>query len=209
VNRATLKFWTWFNIEPMFDYGYVEASTDGGATWTPLKGKYTTTQNPNGTSYGHGWTGVSGAATIGSGRGTPRWVEESIDLSPYAGGRVLVRFEYITDEGYNRQGMAIDDMRVPEIGWSDDAEASRDWEAAGWIRIGSKIPQEWFVALVEKGSGGVNRVRELPVSPSGTGSLDISGIGTGTNTREAILVIAPLAPKTTEIANYTVTIKNR
>ena len=34
----------------MFDYGYVEASTDNGATWTPLKGKYTTTDNPNGTS---------------------------------------------------------------------------------------------------------------------------------------------------------------
>ena len=209
ANKATLNFWAWFNIEPMFDYGYVEASTDGGATWTPLKGKYTTTQNPNGTSYGPGWTGVSGASTIGSGRGTPKWVEESVDLSAYAGKRVLVRFEYITDEGYNRPGMAIDDMSIPEIGWSDDAEANRGWKASGWIRIGDKVPQRWFVAFIEKGTGGVNRVREMTVSSNGTGTLDISGIGSGTNTREAILVIAALAPKTTEVANYTVTINNR
>jgi immune inhibitor A len=209
ASKATLKFWTWFNIESMFDYGYVEASTDGGATWTPLKGKYTTTKNPNGTSYGHGWTGVSGAATIGNGSGTPKWVEESVDLSAYAGKRVLVRLEYITDEGYNRPGMAIDDMRIPEINWSDDAESSRDWQAAGWIRIGNRVPEKWFVALIEKGNGGVNRVREMAVSSNGTGTLDIAGIGSGTNTREAVLVIAPLAPKTTEVANYTVTIKNR
>ena len=125
------------------------------------------------------------------------------------GKRVLVRFEYITDEGYNRPGMAIDDMRIPEINWSDDAESSRDWQAAGWIRIGNRVPEKWFVALIEKGNGGVNRVREMAVSSNGTGTLDISGIGSGTNTREAGLVIAPLAPKTTEVANYTVTIKNR
>jgi predicted ATP-dependent Lon-type protease len=122
---------------------------------------------------------------------------------------VIVSFEYITDEGYNRPGMAIDDMSIPEIGWSDDAEAGRGWKASGWIRIGNRVPQRWFVALIEKGTGGVNRVREMIVSSDGTGTLDISGIGSGTNTREAILVIAPLAPKTTEVANYTVSIKNR
>ncbi len=208
TRRATLKFWTWYDIELMFDYGYIEASTDGGATWTPLQGKYTTTDNPNGASYGPGWTGVSGAATNGSGKGTPTWVQESVDLSNFGGKRVLVRFEYITDEGYNRPGLAIDDLSIPEIGWSDDAEVSRDWEAEGWLRIGSRVPEKWFVALIEKGAGGVNRVRVMDVSQDGTGSLDVSGIGSGTNTREAILVIAPLAPKTTEIANYTVTISD-
>ena len=209
VHKATLKFWAWFDIEPMFDYGYVEASTDSGATWTPLKGKYTTTQNPNGTSYGQGWTGVSGAATNGSGKGTPKWVEESVDLNPFAGKRIMLRFEYITDEGYNRPGIAIDDIRIPELNWSDDAESSRDWQAAGWIRIGNRVPEKWFVVLIEKGNGSVNRVREMTVSTNGTGTLDVTGIGSGTSTKEAVLVIAPLAPKTTETANYTVTIKNK
>lgn len=208
TRRATLKFWAWYDIEPMFDYAYIEASTDNGATWNIIKGKYTTTDNPNGNSYGHGWTGTSGSSPNGSNRGTPRWVEETVDLSAYSGRRVLVRFEYITDEGYNRPGLAIDDIRIPEIGYSDDAESPRDWKAEGWIRIGSKIPEKWFVVLIEKGQNGVNRVREFPVSTNGTGTLDTTAIGPNATTKEAILVIAPMAPKTTEIANYTVTIKD-
>jgi immune inhibitor A len=206
VSKATLTFWAWYNIESMFDFGYVQASSDGGKTWTPLKGRYTTNENPNGTSYGAGWTGVSSGKADGArGTGTAKWVEESVDLSPYAGSKVLVRFEYITDEGYNKPGLAIDDIRVPEIGYGDDAESDNGWSAAGFIRIGSRIPQKWFVALVEKGTG--NRVREMVVSADGTGTLDLNGIGSSTATREGILVISPLAPKTTEPANYTVTIR--
>ena len=132
-----------------------------------------------------------------------------VDLTTYAGRRVLIRFEYITDEGYNKPGLAIDDIRVPEINYSDDAESPRDWQSAGWIRIGNKVPETWFVALIEKGPNGVNRVRELPVSTNGTGTLNIAAIGPNAATKEAILVIAPMAPKTTEITNYTFTIKNR
>ena len=199
--KATLTFWLWHDIEEMFDYGYVAASTDGGTTWTPLKGRYTTTENPNGNSYGHGWTGVSG------GKGSPKWVEESVDLSAYAGKRVLVRFEYVTDEGYNRPGFAVDDFRVPEIGYSDDAEADNGWVTQGFVRIGSKMPQQWLVALVEKGRP--NRVTQIVVSTDGTGALDVAGFGPGKAVREAVLVVAPLAPKTTEPARYTVTVKRR
>ncbi|MEO8286381.1 MAG: hypothetical protein ABI670_08065 [Chloroflexota bacterium] len=202
ASRATLNFWAWYDIEPAFDYAYVEASTDNGATWNTLKGKYTSTDNPNGTGYGNGWTGISGSA---NGKGVPKWVEESVDLSAYAGKKILVRFEYITDEGYNRPGLAIDDIRVPEIGFSDNAETSSDWTAEGFIRIGSRIPQKWFVALIEKGSP--NKMREMTIASNGQGTINLSSLGT--TTREAILVIAPLAPKTTELATYTVTIKKR
>lgn len=206
VDRATLNFWAWYDIESMFDYAYIEASTDEGATWTTLQGKYTTTDNPNGISYGHGWTGASGTA---DGAGEPAWIEESVDLTQFAGKRILLRFEYITDEGYNKPGMAIDDLSIPEIGWLDNAESPNDWSSAGWLRIGNRVPQRWFVALIERGNGGVNRVRQMPVSVSGAGRLEIEGIGMGTGTRDAILVIAPLAPKTTELASYTVTVENR
>jgi immune inhibitor A len=120
---------------------------------------------------------------------------------------VKIRFEYITDEGYNRPGMAIDDLRVPEIGWSDDTESDAGgWQSAGWVRIGSQMPEKWFVALIEKGLGGQNRVREMQVASDGTGTLSLDSLGADSTTREAILVIAALAPKTTEIANYSVTV---
>jgi immune inhibitor A len=207
VQRATLQFSAWFDIEAMFDYAYIEASTNGGATWYPLQGKYTTPDNPNGNSFGPAWTGVSGAVPNGTNKNKPVWVDESVDLSKYTGTKVKIRFEYITDEGYNRPGMAIDDLRVPEIGWSDDAESDAGgWQSAGWVRIGSQMPEKWFVALIEKGLGGQNRVREMQVASDGTGTLSLDSLGADSTTREAILVIAALAPKTTEIANYSVTV---
>src|SRR5205807_9485504 len=48
LDKATLDCYLWFDIEQDFDYGYIEASTDGGTTWDTLKGKYTTDTNPNG-----------------------------------------------------------------------------------------------------------------------------------------------------------------
>ena len=74
----TLDFSLWFDMERDFDYGYVMASTDAGVSWVTLPGKYTTDTNPNGTNVGHGYTGASGGDS-------PAWVEESIDLSAYAG----------------------------------------------------------------------------------------------------------------------------
>ena len=49
---------------------------------------------------------------------------------PTLGKQTKIRFEYITDEGYNGPGMVVDDLSVPEIGYSDDAEADNGWSAA-------------------------------------------------------------------------------
>ncbi|MEA2574711.1 MAG: hypothetical protein QOH93_2009 [Chloroflexia bacterium] len=205
VRRATLQFWTWYDIENLFDYAYAEVSADGGKSWTTLKGKYTTQDNPNGHSYGHAWTGKSGIAATSS--ATPKWVQESVDLSAYAGKKVLIRFEYVTDEGYNRPGFLVDDISIPEISYSDSAEADNGWVAQGFVRISSQLPEKWFVALIERGS--TNRVRVIPVDASGSGSITLTGLGRGTQTRDAILVISPQAPKTTEQASYTVTVKKK
>jgi len=206
TQKATLKFWTWYDIEDFYDYAYVEVSIDGGKTWDVLPGRRTTTEDPNGVGFGPGFTGKSGVSDSKS-KSPSTWVEEAVDLSAYAGKKVLARFEYITDEGYNRPGLLIDDISVPEIGYSDNAEADNGWDAQGFVRIGSQMPQRWFVALVEKGSP--NRVRQMFVTSLGTGAIELSGIGRGTSIREAILVIAPMAPKTTEPASYTITIKKK
>src|SRR6185503_4651001 len=38
VQKATLQFSTWYEIEQDFDYGYAAVSTDDGKNWTTLKG---------------------------------------------------------------------------------------------------------------------------------------------------------------------------
>ncbi|HVO69931.1 MAG TPA: choice-of-anchor J domain-containing protein, partial [Aggregatilineaceae bacterium] len=111
VSQATLKFWTWYSIENLWDYGYVMVSTDGGATWTPLPATHTAAEDPHKVAYGHGYTGLSNG-----------WVQETVDLTPYAGQHVLVRFEYITDDATTQPGMLVDDVSIPEIGYQDGFE---------------------------------------------------------------------------------------
>ncbi|MCQ3976886.1 MAG: hypothetical protein DPW09_25950, partial [Anaerolineae bacterium] len=83
VTSATLNYSTWYDIETDWDYGYVEISTDGGETWTILTTPHSATTNPSGNAYGPGYTGVSGDG--------PAWIEESLDISAYAGQEVLFR----------------------------------------------------------------------------------------------------------------------
>src|SRR5205807_5870468 len=101
VSSATLSFYTWFDTEDTLDYAYVEMSTDGGIGWDTLKGAYTSSTNPNGTNFGNGYTGESSSKPDADSHG---WLHEQIDLTPYAGKQVMLRFEYITDDGYNAQG---------------------------------------------------------------------------------------------------------
>ena len=139
VGAATLEFAVWYDIEETWDFLYVEASGDGGETWKLLDGRTTTKRNPYGTGYGAGLTGNSGG-----------WIDERFDLSAFAGGEVLVRFEYVTDDAVNINGACIDDIAIEEVGFFDDAESDGEWVANGFARIDPEIPQEWTVTLVRR-----------------------------------------------------------
>ena len=133
VESATLEFWMWYEIEEDWDYAFVSVSTDDGEMWTTLDGEHTTREDPLGANYGAGITGISGS-NRGGGK-SAEWVRERMDLSEYAGAggeSVLVRFEYITDEGVNLDGIVIDDIAVAELGFADDAETDGDWQANDW-----------------------------------------------------------------------------
>ncbi len=199
VANATLNFWTWHDLEEDFDYAYVQVSTDGGTTWTPLRGQSTTNTNPNGNSFGHAYTSQSGSGS------SAEWIEERIDLSPYAGQEVLVRFQYVTDDAVNNPGMLIDDVSIPEIGYSTDFETDDGgWQSAGWLRHNNQLQQDWLVQVVESGRDGVT-VQRVNVGPDGRGSLDLSGLGD--NGRRAYLVISAITPVTTEKAQYSFEIR--
>ncbi|MDP2663802.1 MAG: immune inhibitor A, partial [Dehalococcoidia bacterium] len=48
VQKASLRFWTWYDLEKPWDYVYVEVSVDNGKTWSILPGKSSTLDNPLG-----------------------------------------------------------------------------------------------------------------------------------------------------------------
>jgi immune inhibitor A len=200
LEQATLQAWLWYDIEEDYDYAYVEVSTDGGQTWHVLPGKYTTDYNPTGNSFGHAYTGKSGVQ-VGASEAPdakPLWILEEIDLTPYAGQQILLRFEYITDDAYNSPGFCVDDISIPELGYHYDAEDDDGWEALGFIRTDNTLPQRYLVQLIELGAE--TRVRWIELDEAQRGQLVIEGFGD--EVERAVLVVSALAPKTTELAGY-------
>ena len=196
VDEATLEFWAWYEIEEEWDYAYASVSTDGGESWTTLDGEHTTREDPLGANYGAGFTGNSGGGKSGE------WVRERMDLSEYAGMEsVLVRFEYITDDGVNIGGIVIDNISVPEIGFTDDAETDGDWVANGFHRIDNRLPQGFVVQVIEFGRDGGVSVRR---AKSATFSIE----GFGDTLDYAVLVIAPTTHTTYQPAGYTLRVRS-
>jgi immune inhibitor A len=202
VSSATLNFNLWYDTERGFDFFYVLASTDGGTRWQVLHGANADNENPTGNAIGAGYSGRSGV-TDGQ-RGDPRWIAETVDVSPFAGGDVLVRFEYVTDQGYNARGVLVDDVAIPEIGFADDAESETGWIAAGFLRSENVIPQTWSVQLVEQRAG-LTTVRPLRTDESGRVVERLPNLGG--SLERAVLVVSGLAPRTLEAAPFSVTLR--
>lgn len=128
---VVFSFDTWYQIEELWDYGFVEVSTDDGATWTGLPDMdgTTTDENPNGVPY---WPGCCGLT--GQGEGRLRY-----DLSAYAGqSSAWVRFTYATDWGTQESGWYVDNISLDDASgnlYANDLEDGSDWTIDGWAVV--------------------------------------------------------------------------
>ncbi len=187
VRHATLSFTTWYDIEKDYDYAYVEASTNGGKTWTTLNATHTTLSNPFRASYGYAYTGASGG-----------WRDASASLNRYAGHRVQIRFEYVTDDGYTGQGFVVRNIAIPEIGFHDTFTG---WHQSGFLPVtGDAVAAEWSLDLVLYTSHGVH-IRHVPMSATGNLSTTIDPVKDGI--KRIVTVVFVSAPKTTVQSAYT------
>jgi immune inhibitor A len=195
VSEATLQFWAWYDIEEDWDYAYVEVSTDGGETWGILTTPSGTDTNPNGNSFGWAYTGRSGG---GGEADEAEWIKEQVDLTPYVGQEVFIRFEYVTDDAVNRPGFALDDVAIPEIDCLSDFEEDGDgWEPAGFMRHANVLPQRWLVQLILFGPETIVQRLELDEDLTGEWAIPLDN-----HTDRAVITISGLAPVTTEMASY-------
>ncbi|MFQ3567458.1 MAG: PDZ domain-containing protein [Aggregatilineales bacterium] len=82
-----------------------------------------------------------------------RWLPASIDLTPYAGGEVLLRFETVSLPGHNDRGMAVDNIVIEAIGFSDRADEHGDgWTLSGWEAVNNVVAQPWLVQVITTGT---------------------------------------------------------
>ena len=186
----TFSYSMWYDLETDYDYLFVEASTDG-QTWQILATPSCTNEDPSGNSYGCGYNGQTGD-----------WKQEDVDLSQFAGKKVQIRFEYITDAAVNGEGFLLDDVRVDAAGYQSDFEADDGgWTAAGFARVENVLPQTFRLSLIVKGD--TTTVTQIPVNADQTAEFPLS-LKPG---EEAILIVTGTTRYTRLSAAYQVEIK--
>lgn len=114
VDKATLSFDNFIDIEEAWDYAMVQVSEDNGKTWTSLEN-----ENTRSDVDGQGYPKIKDNVPGFTGH-YEDWQKETFDLSEYAGKDILISFRYLTDWGYNDSGWFIDNIEIPEIGFKQD-----------------------------------------------------------------------------------------
>ena len=186
-----MSYWTWYDLEQDYDYLYLLASEDG-EYWEIVRTPSGTDRDKSGNSYGFAYNGISGGGS------EPRWIQETVDLSAYAGKQVQLRFEYVTDAAAQAEGFLLDDISLPAVGYASDFEQDEGgWEGAGWVRIRNVLPQSFRLSLV------TNRwfnaqVQHIDLGPDLAVDIPFS-IGPG---EEVILVVSGTARFTRQPAGY-------
>ena len=124
--NATISADVWLDTEAHFDYAFLEVSTNGGTTWTPI---HTTLSKPasddSGQFNGSG-TGMGGSS---NGQYLPMTTTDSLPT-----GNVLVRFRYRTDQNTGGKGVVIDNIQVSGQ-TLDGAETDTGWTFSGFSRM--------------------------------------------------------------------------
>ena len=183
-----ITFWTWYDVEQDYDYVYLEASTNG-ISWTILNTPSGTDSNPSGSSYGWGYNGQSSG-----------WIQETVDLSEFAGQNISLRFDYITDAAVNGEGFMLDDIAIPAIGYIDGFESGDGgWTGAGFVRIQNVLPQTFRLALITETNSGTT-VDILPISADQTVQIPVQ-IGNN-GVEDVVLVVSATTRFTRERAAY-------
>ena len=137
ASSAKFDFKSYYEVETDYDYVSVTAVADDGTTKDiDLIGNESDV--------------VRGGSAFESSQG--QWVDKSYDLSDFAGKKVKLVFEYVTDGGLAPDGFALDNLQLTVDGnvkFSDDAEGTpkvtlKGFEVAdGWISKPQYYYLEW------------------------------------------------------------------
>lgn len=157
-SKASLALKGWWDIEENYDYLYTEASTDDGATWTPLDGTAGGKPIPRDGGDKPALTGTSGA-----------YQDLVFPMDAYAGKKVQLRFRYLTDGGVAQKGFAADSLKITADGadiFTDGAETDDNgWTAKNFSRIGESFTKDYEQFYIAENRQYVSYDKTLRVGP--------------------------------------------
>jgi hypothetical protein len=185
-----MNYWVLYDIEEDFDYVYLEVKPENGQ-WQLISTPFCREEK---TGLGCGYTGSSSG-----------WVEQSVDLSFFAGQKVEIQFEYITDAAVVKEGFMVDDISISAIGYSEDFESGAgDWQAEGFVRIENAIPQTFNVTVIREGLDPL--VEHVSIQ---AGANTIIPIEIGNEYNSVVIVVSGTARQTQKNAIYEIAITEK
>jgi hypothetical protein len=147
METAVLTLETAWDIEPNWDFGFVQVSTDG-ENWTSVANEYTTSVHDGSAmnTIVENLPGITGSSD--------GYVMSSYDLSEWAGEMVKVRLRYMTDWGTSLGGWFVKgaDLNGEEIAME------------AWTSSTPAETNHWLVTLYFPGAWGLeSNVYMLPI----------------------------------------------
>ena len=185
----TLRFLAKYGAEFGFDYGYVQVSTDGGATYTTIPGDKTI-DAPLG-------PGLNGTTT--------GFEPHSYDLSAYAGQSVLIAFRYVSDGGVNEGGLLVDDITVGGTTVSDGSSLA---PFKSLTQIHPIVVHNWNVRLVGINEGKVPVVLQAEFNGRSSLRLTRGQLALASPFQKVVAIVAYDEPteQVQQYAPYTLTV---
>jgi carboxypeptidase T len=105
-SAAELSLWTKFDIEQNYDFAAVSISTDSGSTWTNVCTDKTNLSSPFSQQ-----AGLGTIIPIWDGR-QAGWRKEYLNLQPFLGQKVWIRFRFFSDDFTEMDGFGLDNIQV-------------------------------------------------------------------------------------------------
>jgi hypothetical protein len=135
------------------------------------------------------------------------WMQQTVDLSAYAGQSILLRFESLRVPGIEDSGIAIDNITIPEIGFSDDAERGvQGWTLYGWGQLDNQTRGRYLLQAAE-----INQNRVQVSQLIAPGERTTSGVWEFSLDADETLVLAisGVSDETTMPASYNLSFRSQ
>ena len=140
VSGTALTAMTRYEAELDFDFAFVEASTDNGASWVPVTTNLSSTGNESG--FNGSGTGITGSSN-------DAWVSLTATLPA---GTNALRFRYETDPAVTESGFQFDQIAIDGT-FIGTAESDEGWVFDGFRRTTGSETQFLFNAYVAENRG--------------------------------------------------------